>query len=205
MTQRKVGVLGGTFDPIHLGHLAIVKEIKRKLALEEILFVPAGQPVFKEDRQISAGQHRLEMVILATSETPFFNVSTIELERQGPSYSIDTVNELIIQLGVRTDLYLIVGFDALRDLPNWKEPTQLLRLCQIVAAKRPGHPEIDMESLESEVPGVSEKIMIINVPQVDVSATEIRKRVASGQEIVGIVPEAVANYIERNGLYVEGG
>ena len=205
MAQRKIGILGGTFDPIHLGHLAIVKEIRRKLDLEEVLFVPAGQPVFKGDRQISDGQHRLEMVILATADTPFFNVSTIELERQGPSYTIDTIKELMIQLGDRTDLYLIVGFDALKDLPSWREPVQLLQLCQIIAAKRPGHVELAIRSLESQVPGASERIKIIDVPQVDISATEIRKKVASGKEIIDLVPAAVASYIERNGLYLEGG
>ena len=205
MAQRKIGILGGTFDPIHLGHLAIVKEIRRKLDLEEVLFVPVGQPVFKEDRQISDGQHRLEMVILATADTPFFNVATVELERQGSSYTIDTIKELMIQLGDRIDLYLIVGFDALHDLPNWKEPIQLLQLCQIIAAKRPRHTELDIRSLESQVPGASERIKIIDVPQVDLSATEIRKKVASGKEIIDLVPAAVASYIERNGLYLEGG
>ena len=202
MAEFRVGVLGGTFDPIHLGHLIIAEEVRQKLGLAEVLFVPAGQPWLKGEENISAAQHRLEMAILATASNPHFNVATIELERPGPTYSIDTIIELKAGLGARAKLYLIVGFDALSELPLWKDPKRLVDVCQVVGVARPGYPGCDLRSLESSIPDASERIMVVDVPQIDISATGIRRRVAQRLSIRYLVPEAVERYIAENNLYV---
>ncbi len=202
MTESKVGVLGGTFDPIHMGHLIIAEEVRQKLGLEEVLFVPAGQPWLKGGENISEAEHRMEMVILATASNPHFNLSTIELERPGPTYSVDTIIELKAGLGARVELYLIVGFDALVELPLWKDPGRLLELCQVVGVGRPGYAGFDLRSLESSIPGASKRIIIVDVPQIDISATEIRRRVASRLSIRRLVPEAVERYIGEHKLYL---
>lgn len=202
MAEFKVGVLGGTFDPIHLGHLIIAEEVRQRVGLEEVLFVPAGQPWLKGEKSISAAQHRLEMAILATASDPHFNVSTIELERPGSTYSVDTITELKAGLGARAKLYLIVGFDALAELPSWKNPKRLVEMCQLVGVARPGYAEFDLRSLESSISGASERIMIVDVPQIDISATGIRRRVAQGLSIRYLVPEVVERYIAEHNLYV---
>jgi len=201
MAENKIGVLGGTFDPVHNGHLVVAEELGRKLGLEEVLFVPAGQPWMKEGTAISPAEHRLEMLLLATASNPRFNVSTIELERDGPTYSVDTIAELKDSLSARTGIYVMVGFDALAELPRWKEPGRLLEMCQVVGFRRPGHEELDMRALNAAVPGAPERIMIVDVPAVDISATEIRRRVSRGLSISNMVPEEVERYIAENGLY----
>jgi len=205
MAEQKIGILGGTFDPVHYGHLVAAEDLRQKLGLEEVLFVPAGQPWLKEGMDISRAEHRLEMVLLATASNPHFNVSTVELERPGPTYSVDTIIELKASLSARAELYFMVGYDALAELPRWKEPARLLELCQVVGFGRPGHEEIDLHELDAAVPGASERIMVVDVPQIDISATDIRRRVARGLSIRYLVPEEVERYIAQNGLYLEGG
>jgi nicotinate-nucleotide adenylyltransferase len=205
MNRRMTGILGGTFDPIHLGHLIIAEDVRQKLSLEEVLFVPAGQPWLKGDRQISAAQHRLEMVLLATASNPHFNVATIELEHPGPTYSIDTVMDLKATHGAGAQIYFIVGFDALAELSSWKEPGRLIKVCHVVGVRRPGHGDLDLQALDAAVAGASEHIMVVDVPQIDISASEIRKRVSQGRSVRYLVPEAVEQYIAQHGLYREGG
>ncbi len=201
MAGHKIGLLGGTFDPVHNGHLVVAEELMRKLGLEEVLFVPAGQPWMKEGTDISPAEHRLEMLLLATASNPRFNVSTIELERSGPTYTVDTIIELKAGLSARAEIYFMVGFDALAELPRWKEPGRLLEMCRVVGFGRPGHEALDLNALNAAVPGTSERIMIVDVPQVDISATEIRRRVFRGLSILDMVPEEVERYIAENGLY----
>lgn len=205
MSRGKIGVLGGTFDPVHLGHLIIADEVRQKLALDEVLFVPAGQPWLKGQAIISAAEHRLEMLLEATASNPCFNVSTIELERPGPSYSIDTIMELQAALGAGAKLFFIVGFDALADLRLWKDPGRLIRACQVVGVARPGHSKLDLRSLEADIPGAAELIMKVEVPQIGISASDIRTRVARGTSIRYMVPEGVGRYILEHGLYSQGG
>ena len=150
--ERKIGVFGGTFDPVHTGHLLIAEKSKEMLELDEVLLIPAGQPVFKSNIETSAAQHRLEMLLLATAETPYFNVSTIEIERPGPSYTVDTLRELEAGFDRKTMIYLLVGYDAIMDLPSWKEPYRLVELCYLVAVKRPGFDEVDLKLLEERIP-----------------------------------------------------
>jgi len=203
MTRSKIGVLGGTFDPIHLGHLIVAEDIRQKLGLGEVLFVPAGRPwlKLKEEKPISAAEHRLAMVRLAIASNPCFKVSTMEIDRPGLSYSIDTVLELKAKLGAGAEIYFIVGPDALAELPKWKDPGRLLEICQVVGIGRPGHAQTDLHILESSIPGVSQRIMLLDVPQIDISSTEIRKRVAQRLSIRYLVPEAVEKYIAEYKLY----
>ena len=204
MTKSKIGVLGGTFDPIHLGHLIVAGDIRQKLGLGEVLFVPAGRPwlKLKEEKPISAAEHRLAMVRLAVASNAYFKVSTLEINRPGLSYSIDTILQLKAKLGAKAETYFIVGPDALAELHMWKDPARLVELCQVVGIGRPGHTRTDLHTLESSIPGVSRRIMLVDVPQIDISATEIRNRVAQGLSIRYLVPEAVEKYIAEHRLYM---
>ena len=204
MTKRKIGVLGGTFDPIHLGHLIVAGDIREKLGLGEVLFIPAGRPWLKlrEDKPISAAEHRLAMVRLAVASNPYFKVSTMEIERPGLSYSIDTILELKAKLGAGAEIYFIVGPDALAEFPKWKDPARLVEICQVVGIGRPAHSKVDLRKLEHSISGASQRIMLVDVPQIDISSTDIRRRVAQGLSIRYLVPEAVEKYIAEHGLYL---
>lgn len=197
----RTGILGGTFDPIHNGHLAIAEEARAYLNLTEVLFLPSGRPWMKSERTISPANHRVEMIKLAIKARPYFKLSTIETDQQGPSYSIDTVAKLKAQSAAATVLYFILGWDSLAMLPRWKEPSKLIEMCFLVAIPRPGYSRPDMKKLEAEIPGVSKKVILLDKPRIDISATEIRDKVAQGLSIGRLVPEAVALYINENGLY----
>jgi len=204
----KIGVFGGTFDPIHLGHLAVAEEVRTSLGLAEVLFVPAGQPWLKvdktlrADRSISAAQHRVQMVKLAIAGHPHFKLSTCEVDRPGPSYAVDTIDILQQQLGTEARLFFLLGSDALSELPQWKEPSRLIQICRLVAFTRPRFALPSLESLESAIPGLSQHVTFVEVPQIDISATQIRNRVSRGASIHGLVPQAVERYILEQGLYL---
>ncbi len=196
------GILGGTFDPIHKGHLIVAEEVRTRLELDEILFVPAGQPWLKEDRSISPAVHRVEMIRLAISPNPRFKLSTLEVDRPGPSYSVDTIDALRNQLGAEARLFFLLGSDALSELPQWKESSRLIQMCHLVAFSRPGYTSPPLRSLELTIPGISGRVTLIEVPQIDISSTQIRSRVAQGLSIGDLVPEAVERYIQEHGLYL---
>jgi len=198
----KVGVLGGTFDPVHLGHLIIAEEVRCKLELAEVLFVPTGQPWLKSHRSIAPAADRLEMLHRALRSNPHFRVSTVDLDRPGPTYSVDTIADLQKELGAETKLYFIMGLDALAELPTWREPARLAEMCQIVGATRPGRPNFDLSSLEQAIPQASGRIMLLDVPQIGISSTDIRERVAQGPPIRYQVPESVEEYIREHQLYL---
>jgi nicotinate-nucleotide adenylyltransferase len=199
----KIGVLGGTFDPIHSGHLVIAEEARLKLGLARVLFVPAGQPWLKS-REITLAAHRVEMVRLAIASNPHFELSTVEIDRSGPSLSVKTVAILQRQLGAGAKLFFLVGWDSLAELPQWKEPKKLIRLCKLVAVTRPGFNRPDLKAMESLVPGVTQSVVWLDIPPVDISSTDIRKRVAQGFSISGLVPDEVEAYIKENKLYGSG-
>ena len=198
-----IGVFGGTFDPIHLGHLTIAEEVRIELGLAQVLFVPAGQPWLKADRSITPAAHRLEMLSLAITGNPHFAISTIEVDRSGPSYTVDTIAALKRHLGEEVKLFFLLGSDALAELPQWKEPSCLVQMCQLVAFSRPGVALSSLEWLESAIPGISQCISFVEVPQIDISATQIRNRVAQGASIRQLVPQAVERYILEQRLYTE--
>ena len=197
----KIGILGGTFDPIHNGHLAIAEEARAYLNLNEVLFLPAGQPWMKSDRSISPAHHRVAMISLALQARPWFKYSTMEIEHQGPSYSVDSVAELKAKAVEATDWYFILGWDNLSKIPQWKEPAKMIEMCFLVAVPRPGYDRPNIKKLEAKIPGISKKIILMDKPRVDISATDIRSKVAQGLSIDGLVPEAVERYIKENGLY----
>jgi nicotinate-nucleotide adenylyltransferase len=197
----KVGVLGGTFDPVHNGHLAIAEEARARLGLAEVIFVPAGQPWMKADTRISPAHHRLEMARLAIMGKPYFGLATVEIDNPGPSYTVDTIIKLHQQFAGQAELYFVMGWGNLPDLPRWKEPSRLIEICYLVALPRPGYPRPDLASLEKQIPGLSRRVILLDSPEIDISATEIRERVAKRLSISNMVPEEVERYIRENGLY----
>ena len=196
-----IGVFGGTFDPIHMGHLIVAEETKGRLNLAEILFVPAGQPWLKANNLISPAEHRIQMVRLAIADEPSFKLSTMEIERAGPSYTVDTIAQLKAQLGAGDKLFFILGWDILTQLPQWHEPSRLVRMCRLVPVPRVGYPSPDFDSVEAAVPGLSQSLIILDTPQIEISSSEIRDRVARGLSIHHLVPEPVETYIKQHRLY----
>ncbi len=197
-----IGILGGTFDPIQLAHLAVAEEARTRLDLAEIIFVPAGQPWLKANSPISTAEHRIQMVRLAIADKPYFKLSTVEIDRAGPSYSVDTVTELQGQLGAGDELFFILGWDSLAELPLWREPSRLIKMCCLVAVPRPGYSAPDLKKLEADIPGLSQRVILMDKPEIDISATDIRNRVARGLSISHLVPEPVERYIKQNRLYM---
>jgi nicotinate-nucleotide adenylyltransferase len=198
-----IGVLGGTFDPIHIGHIKVAEEAIARLDLPRILFMPAGQPWLKLNNAnaVSPVQHRLEMVRLAISGNPRFKLSTMEIERTGPTYSVDTVAQLHSQLGAGDEIFFILGWDNLRQLPKWHQPQRLIELCRLVAVPRVDFPLPDLPTLEKELPGISQRVILFDKPRIDINASEIRQRAAQGKSIRDFVPKAVESYIKEHGLY----
>jgi len=203
-TRLKIGVLGGTFDPIHNGHIIVAEEAINCLNLAEVLFLPAGQPWLKEDSPILAAGHRVQMVRLAIADKLYFKLSTIEIDRPGPSYTVDTIAQLRAEIGAGDELFFILGWDNLAQLPQWKELSRLIEMCHLVAVSRPGNPLPDHHSLEVITPGLSRRLILLDRPAVDISATGIRDRVARGLSIGHLVPQPVAEYIKQHGLYLSG-
>ncbi len=198
----KVGVIGGTFDPIHNGHLAIAEEARARLGLTQVLFVPAGVPWLKGDRPVSAAEHRREMVRLATGGRPYFRLSAVDIDRPGLTYTVETIADLQSRLGAGAELFFILGWGSLSELPRWREPGRLIKMCRLVAVPRPGYPPPDLASLEAAIPGISPRVEILDKPEVDISATEIRRRVGQGLSIHDLVPEDVEGYIRQHRLYL---
>ena len=190
--------MGGTFDPIHLGHLAAAEEARQRLGLARVLFVPAGQPPHKKTYQVTPAQHRWDMTVLATADNPLFFPSRLEIDRPGPSYAVDTLSQLH-QAYPGREWYFITGADALLELETWKEPERLVTLCRIVAVTRPGY---DQSLLARRVPAaLLERTITLEVPGVAVSSTEIRHRVAQGLPIRYLTTDAVTAYIYKYELY----
>ncbi len=197
-----IGVLGGTFDPVHNGHLVVAEEVKTRLNLVEIIFVPAGQPWLKAERPISPAEHRLQMLRLALADKSYFKLSTIEIERTGPSYTVDTITELRGQLGSEDELFFILGWDSLAELPQWREPSRLIKVCYLVAVPRPGYPRPKLKTLDVIIRGLSQRVMLMKKPEIDISASAIRERVARGLSVRHLVPEPVNRYIKEHKLYI---
>ncbi len=199
MDRVRLGVLGGTFDPPHIGHLVLAEEARWRLALERVLWVPAGDPWRKEGKAISPAADRLAMSRLTIEGDPNFGLSTIEVERKGPSYTVETLAALQEQ-EPDAELFFILGEDALHDLPNWRDPAGIARLAWLAVAPREWS-EAEAASLERMAPGIVNRIVPVPMPGIDVSATDLRRRVAAGESIRYLVPPAVEAYIRDHGLY----
>lgn len=193
----KVGVVGGTFDPAHIGHLILGEQAREGLGLDEVLFIPAGQPWRKAQREVTAAEHRLAMLRLAIEDNDAFGISDIEVRREGPTYTAETLAALA---GERLDdeFYFIVGADALADLPSWHEPERIVEHAVLAVAPRELQ---DANTAALGVPGIAARIRQFAMPRVDVSSTEIRARIAAGLSIRYLVPAAVEGYIKVHGLY----
>ncbi len=192
----RVGVLGGTFDPVHIGHLVLAETAREQLALQSVLFVPAGEPWRKADRAVTSANDRLAMTRLAVEENPSFAVSTVEVDRDGPSYTVDTLRALKADHG-GCDLVLILGEDALADLPSWKEPVGIVEQATLAVARR----RQAGGELPPSVGALQPRVEWLLMPRLEVSASEIRRRVAQGMSIRYLVPPSVEAYIGEHGLY----
>ena len=198
----KLGVLGGTFDPIHLGHLAAAEAARAALALDRVLFVPAGDPWLKAGATISAGEHRLAMVRAAIEGFEAYEASTVEVDRPGPTYTEVTLAQLQETYGPATELHFIVGADTVNDLARWHAPAEVLARCNLVVMGRPAQGELDLSTLDRIAPGAAARAVAVDL-DVEVSATEIRRRAAAGESLAGLVPDAVERYIREHQLYKE--
>ena len=187
--------MGGTFDPIHYGHLVTAEEALEQFELESVLFVPTGRPWMKEHEVVSPPEDRYLMTVIATASNPLFGVSRIEVDRDGPTYAVDTLRALKEELDA--DLFFVTGADAILEIVQWKEQEDLFELAHFIAATRPGY---DMSGFE--VPGIARgAVTIMNIPALAISSTDIRTRVKEGGPIRYLVPEGVKSYIEKAGLY----
>jgi nicotinate-nucleotide adenylyltransferase len=195
-----IGVLGGTFDPIHIGHLIVAEEARTKLGLAEVLFVPAGQPWLKQDRDITPVVHRVEMVRRGIADNPYFKLSTLEVDRPGPSYTVDTLESLKDQLSSEASLFFILGRDTLAELPLWKEPRKVVQLCRLVVPPRLG--SRDLRHLEESIPGLLERVIQLDMPVIGTSSSEIRRRIARGLSVRYLVPPGVEEYITEQRMYL---
>jgi nicotinate-nucleotide adenylyltransferase len=199
-----LGLMGGTFDPIHFGHLVAAEAVRHQLSLDRVIFIPAGSPPHKRGRQVSDAPHRLLMAVLATVTNPYFEVSRIEVDRPGPSYTADTVAHFRAELGEEPELYFITGLDAVREILSWHDHRRFLSLCRVVAVTRPGYRRGELQDLERVLADTQGSLEVIEVPALAISSSDIRRRVEAGAPIKYLVPEAVEHYILKSGLYRSG-
>ncbi len=189
-----VGVMGGTFDPIHLGHLVAASEVADRLGLTQVIFVPTGLPWQKSGRVVSSAEDRLAMTVIATAADARFSVSRVDIDRDGPTYTVDTLRDLQQQLGPNRPLSFITGADALNQILTWRDPQEVLRLARMVGVTRPGH--------VLDPPAVPEgSVTLIEIPALAISSSDIRSRAAAGRPIRYLVPDAVDQYIAKTALY----
>ncbi|WP_329494951.1 nicotinate-nucleotide adenylyltransferase [Kitasatospora herbaricolor] len=191
--KKRLGVMGGTFDPIHHGHLVAASEVASAFHLDEVIFVPTGQPWQKDDRRVTPAEDRYLMTVIATAENPQFSVSRIDIDRQGPTYTVDTLRDLR-SLHPDADLFFITGADALAQILSWRDSEELFSLAHFIGCTRPGHTLTDAGL---PVGGVS----LVEVPALAISSTDCRNRVAKGEPVWYLVPDGVVRYIDKRALY----
>lgn len=190
----RIGVMGGTFDPIHLGHLVAASEAAHRFALECVVFVPTGQPWQKSDRRVSSPEDRYLMTVIATAADDRFSVSRVDIDRAGPTYTVDTLRDIRADLGEEHEYHFITGADALGEILSWREPEEVLRLAHLVGVTRPGHVLAD--------PGLAPgRVTLLEIPALAISSSDIRLRVARGEPIRYLVTPGVEAYIAKVGLY----
>ncbi|GHO84654.1 nicotinate-nucleotide adenylyltransferase [Dictyobacter formicarum] len=204
MSTRSIGLMGGTFDPIHHAHLIVAEEVRYALNLTEMVFIPAGEPPHKVGRITAPVQDRVAMVELAVASNPHFSVSRVEVDRPGPSYLVDTLRLLKKQWGKDTELFFVIGWDSLEDFPTWYKPTEILeQLTRLVVVHRPGYKEDEEynQQLEARLPGLLQKMCPVAVPQLDISSTDLRQRIVENRPIKYQTPAEVEAYIQEHQLY----
>ncbi|WP_256385995.1 nicotinate-nucleotide adenylyltransferase [Leucobacter sp. wl10] len=191
--QRRIGVMGGTFDPIHHGHLVAASEVAQGFGLDEVIFVPTGRPWQKQ--RVSPSEHRYLMTVIATASNPRFTVSRVDIDREGPTYTVDTLRDLRARFP-DDELFFISGADAVEQIVSWKDVDQLWDLARFIAVTRPGH-ELSLSGLSDE------HVSLLEVPALAISSTDCRARVARGYPVWYLVPDGVVQYIAKHGLYTE--
>jgi nicotinate-nucleotide adenylyltransferase len=204
---RRLGILGGTFDPIHHGHLVAAEEARHQLELDQVLFVPAGTPPHKPGRPVSPNHHRLLMLALAIADKPYFAISRVDVDRPGPCYTTDTLELLRAEWGPAPIFFFIEGADSLADILTWHQPQRLIELCELAVVERPGV-ELDLPGLDQQLPGLAARLHLVRMPRLEISSSDLRARVRAGRSISYLVPAAVEAYILEHQLYqdkVRGG
>ncbi len=203
--KKKIGIMGGTFNPIHNGHLVTAQEALNQFCLNEVIFIPAGDPPHKVEKHLADAEDRYLMTVIATSSNSSFFVSRIEIDRKGKSYTIDTVKELRKTYGMDSELFFITGADAILEILSWKDTDEIVTLTKFIAATRPGYDLSKIKDLRSTLfaseEGVNDKIFIMEIPALAISSTNIRERIKDCRPINYLVPEGVSNYILKHGLY----
>ncbi len=194
---RRLGVMGGTFDPIHYGHLVTAEEALAQFQLDEVVFVPTARPWMKVGRAVSPPEDRYLMTVIATASNPRFSVSRIEIERKGPTFTVDTLRGLAAE-HADAEQYFITGADAMLEIFHWKDPEDVLSLAHFIAATRPGH---DLARFVEDAATRHPRVSVMDIPALAISSTDIRQRVRDGRPIRYLVPEGVRSYIEKVGLY----
>jgi len=200
--EVRIGIIGGTFDPIHVGHLVAAEEVRHCLRLEKVLFVPAGQPPHKKLQKVSPAIHRVKMVELSIASNPFFELSLVDVRRPGKSYTVETLEIIRREYPADTELYFIIGMDSLAELTTWKDPARLIALAKLAVVNRPPYPKVDLMSLEAKLPGVSRRVEMVEIPGIYIASSDLQERVATGRPIKYQVLEAVEAYIKEVGLYL---
>jgi nicotinate-nucleotide adenylyltransferase len=194
VTERRVGVMGGTFDPVHHGHLVAASEVASRFSLDEVVFVPTGEPWQKTERAVSPAEDRYLMTVIATASNPRFSVSRVDIDRSGVTYTIDTLHDLRRLYGDTTELFFITGADALAQILDWHRSDELFSLAHFVGVTRPGHHLSD--------PGLPDGgVTLVEVPALAISSTDCRDRVAKGEPVWYLVPDGVVQYISKRRLY----
>ncbi len=202
--RRKLGVMGGTFDPIHHGHLVAASEVANRFDLDEVIFVPTGQPWQKASRQVSAAEDRYLMTVIATASNPRFSVSRADIDREKATYTVDTLRDLQNQ-NPDADLYFITGADALASILTWQDWAELFELAKFVGVSRPGY-ELNVDHLEEHLRNQpADAVTVIEIPALAISSSECRRRAAEGRPVWYLVPDGVVQYISKRHLYVPGG
>jgi nicotinate-nucleotide adenylyltransferase len=190
----RLGIMGGTFDPIHHGHLVAASEAATRFSLDEVVFVPTGQPWQKQETEVSPAEHRYLMTVIATAANPRFTVSRVDLERPGPTYTIETLRDLRAQRGPGTNLFFITGADALAQILTWKDSDELFELAHFIGVTRPGH-DLSGDGLPAD------RVSLLEVPAMAISSTAVRERVQQGEPVWYLVPDGVVQYIGKYALY----
>lgn len=196
----RLGILGGTFDPIHIGHLILAEEAWYQLGLAQVLLAPAADPPHKVGQRISPAEQRVRMVELAIADNPHLALSRVDVDRPGPHYTLDMVRLLLRQHGPDTDLYFLMGLDSLVDLPTWHEPRQLLQQCRLAAFSRPDA-VFDWDALEASLPGVRSQVILLPMPELQISSTDLRQRARQGRPLRYQVLPQIEQYIQQQRLY----
>lgn len=192
----RIGVMGGTFDPIHLGHLVAASEVAHRFLLDRVVFVPTGEPWQKSHRRVTPSEDRYLMTVIATAADARFSVSRVDVDREGPTYTVDTLRDIRAELGSEHEYYFITGADALAEILSWREPDEVLRLAHLVGVTRPEHVLSD--------PGLAPgRVTLLEIPALAISSSDIRQRVSRGEPIRYLVTPGVEAYVAKVGLYVE--